>query len=229
VCSGRLQRFKSALLTRRLWHWFFRPEIFSGDLSLLREGSCGLAAQAARLARSKSSFTIMDQQQTRFDKLLARIKNNPVIASLLVVGTIVIAASTFTDSAQKILGLFVKEETPDIAGKWRTQALTNPYDESEQYVLLFDFLQRGDALSGTVTEMDVDGTNAFARSIMEGKIKGNLISFYTTGEVTSDEGTRPYKEAYSGILNKKRNEIAFKRLDDLPDGGIVETFVAARY
>ena len=70
--------------------------------------------------------------------------------------------------------------------------------------------------------------NGFARTIMEGKIKGKSISFYTQDEVTWLEGTRPYKEQYSGVLNKTTNEIVFKRLDDVPSGGIVETFVAKR-
>lgn len=171
---------------------------------------------------------MVDRRQTRFDKFLIRIKDNPIIASFLVLGVIVIAAATFTDSAQKIYQALVKRETPNIAGNWRTQTVTNPYDDSDHYVLLFDFVQQGDALSGTVTEMDFDGTDAFARSIMEGKIKGNVISFYTQGEVDFDQERRAYKDVYSGNVSKNRNEIAFTRLNNLPGGGVVERFAAAR-
>ena len=171
---------------------------------------------------------MVDRRQTRFDKFLIRIKDNPIIASFLVLGVIVIAAATFTDSAQRIYQALVKQNAPNIAGNWRTQTVTNPYDDSEQYVLLFDFVQQGDALSGTVTETDVDGTDAFARSIMEGRIKGNVVSFYTQGEVDVDEGRRTYKDIYSGNVSKNRNERAFTRLNDLPGGGVAEVFAAAR-
>ncbi len=174
------------------------------------------------------NLTIMDRQKTLFDKFLSRIKNNPVVAVLLVIGTIVIAAATLTDATQKILVFLTKEGTPSVAGKWRTQVLINPYDETERSILIFEFMQQGDTLSGRVAEMDEDGSNSFARTIIDGKIKGNVISFYTQGEVTSSEGTQRYKESYLGSLNKNRDEIAFKRLDDLPSGGVPETFVAKR-
>ena len=47
----------------------------------------------------------MDQQKTLFDSLLSRIKNTPVVAALLVIGTIVIGLAAFTDAAQKLLAL----------------------------------------------------------------------------------------------------------------------------
>jgi hypothetical protein len=167
-----------------------------------------------------------NRQRTAFDKFLSRIKNNSVVASLLVVGTIVIAVSTFTDATQKILGLISTERTPNIEGKWRTEVLTNPYDDTERYTLLFQFAQQGETLLGTVTETDVGEQEGFAKTISDGKIKGDVVSFYTLGEVMSDQKTQHYKETYSGTIRK--NEIAFERLDDLPDGGIAEKFVAKR-
>jgi len=49
------------------------------------------------------------ERKTMFDKLLARLENNPVVASILVVGTIIIAVSTFTDAARKIPALVINE------------------------------------------------------------------------------------------------------------------------
>ncbi len=166
------------------------------------------------------------RQANAFDKLLFRIKNNSVVAALLVVGVIVIAVSTFTDATQKMLDLIFTERVPNIEGKWRTEVLTNPYDHTERYTLLFQFVQQGETLMGTVTETDVDEHEGFAKTLSDGKIKGNVISFYTLGEVGSDEKTQRYKESYSGTIRKK--EIAFERLDDLPEGGIAEAFVAKR-
>jgi hypothetical protein len=170
----------------------------------------------------------MSQKKTLFDKFLSRIKNNPVAATILVIGTIVIATSTFTDAAQKILAFFVGEETHNVAGKWQTLVVTNVYVESDRFKLLFEFIQQGDTLSGTLTDMDAEGSKPFTQNIADGKIKGNRVSFYTQTEVDSGKGNQPMKEAYSGILNKNKDAIAFTRLDDLPTGGVPETFVAKR-
>jgi hypothetical protein len=175
-------------------------------------------------AQALLNWTMANRQITAFDKVLSRIKNNPVVAALLVVGTIVIAVSAFTDATQKLLGLIYTEKIPNIEGKWRTKVLTNPYDDTERYTLLFQFAQQGDTLMGTVTETDVGGREGFAKNIRDGKIKGNVVSFYTPGEVTSDQGTRHYNETYSGTIRK--NQIALERLDDLPDGDMAEKFVA---
>ena len=77
---------------------------------------------------------------------------------------------------------------------------------------------------GTVTETDVGAREGSAKNIRDGKIKGNVVSFYTLGEVTSEKGTRHYKETHSGTVRK--NEMALERLDDLPDGDMAEKFVA---
>ena len=125
-------------------------------------------------------------------------------------------------------GLNSKEELLDIAGKWQTQVLINPNDESEQSILVLEFMQQGDTLQGTVTEMDADRRHSFAKSIIDGKIHGNIVSFYTQGEITWSENTRPYKEFYSGSVNNNKSEIAFKRQTDVPSGGVPETFAAKR-
>ena len=170
----------------------------------------------------------MSQRKTLFDKFLSRIKNNPVVAALLVVGTIVIAAATFTDAAQKILGFFVREETHDVAGKWQTAVLTNAYVGGDRFILLFEFMQQGDTLSGTITDTDEDGNNPLTRTIMDGTIKGNLVSFYTQTDIKTGPASQVVKEAYSGILDKNKDTISFSRLNDLPTGGVQETFVAKR-
>lgn len=113
----------------------------------------------------------------------------------------------------------------NIGGKWETQVLINPYDETERSMLIFEFIQQGDSISGTVTERVPDGDH-FAKRIVDGKVNGNTLSFYTQLEIEGDD--RVYKELYLGTLNEKRHEIVFKRLNDLPTGGIAEEFIARR-
>lgn len=70
----------------------------------------------------------MKEQKTRFDKIIARIKNNRVLAVVIVLGTIIIAVSAFTDAAQNLWSVITKEKelTPmDISGEWVTGVLTN--------------------------------------------------------------------------------------------------------
>jgi hypothetical protein len=181
------------------------------------------------------------------DKFLSRIKNNRIVALLLVVGTIVSGAATFTDATNKLWIFMTQRGSPRVGGRWQTPALTNPYDSSERSVLILELAQKDDARLGTVTESDIDGSNPINWSIVDGKISGNVVSFYIESEVTyssdnyqwsTKEGiqhnrgsggeTRPYKEFYFGTLNNKRNEIAFRRVNDVPEGRVEETFIAER-
>ena len=102
------------------------------------------------------------------------------------------------------------------------------YDKTGRPRLVLEFVQQGSTVLGTVTESDRDGSNASTRPIVDGKIMGKVISFYTQGEVTLSDDTRPYKESYFGTANKSNDEITFKRSDDLPNGGVAVTFVAKR-
>jgi ankyrin repeat protein len=58
----------------------------------------------------------MRHRKTPIDKVTSRLRNNPVIASAIALGTIVIALSTFTNSAKSLLGLIPKlAPTPEDA------------------------------------------------------------------------------------------------------------------
>jgi hypothetical protein len=189
----------------------------------------------------------MARQDTLSDRFLARIKNNRIVALLLVVATIVSGAATFTDATGKLWIFVTQRGAPSVGGRWQTPALVNPYDSSERSVLTLELAQKDDALVGTVTESNIDGSNPITWSIVDGKISGNVISFYIESEITyssdnyqwsTKEGmqhnrgtggeTRPYKEFYFGTLNDKRNEIAFRRVNDVPEGRVEETFIAER-
>ena len=165
--------------------------------------------------------------QTSFDKLLDRLKDNRVIAALLVVAMAVGGLSAFTDAVQKIARL--TGNGANVAGIWRTEAFVNPYDESERSMLIFDLVQSGETVLGTVTEIDQDGSNGVTRSVRGGSVKGNAISFHTEGEVSyGDDKLRLFRDAYVGSVARGGNEILFRRHNELPEGGIEETVVAKR-
>jgi hypothetical protein len=56
----------------------------------------------------------MRQPDSLFDRIMARIKNNPVAAILIAAGTIVIALSTFSNATRSLLDL-LKGQSPEAA------------------------------------------------------------------------------------------------------------------
>jgi uncharacterized protein len=56
----------------------------------------------------------MKQRTSRIERTVSRIKSNPIVASLIFLGTIIIALSTFTDSAKKLLSVIPKQ-SPEAA------------------------------------------------------------------------------------------------------------------
>jgi TIR domain len=115
----------------------------------------------------------------------------------------------------------------NISGKWRTPLIQNVYSPDERSTIVFEFTQSGDTVVGSVTEMADDAKTVSTKGIVDGKIRDNVLSFYTKGETTWDSGnTIPYTETYTGVLQKAGREIAFQRFDDVPSGGEVERFIA---
>lgn len=183
-----------------------------------------------------------------FDRLLGRIKDNPVLALILVFGTAVIALSTFTDAARNLMGLFQRETTaqrdssgdsrtgdsangaskkPDIAGKWKSGVLANPFDESDKYTLLFTFQLQGDNLLGSLTQTpERNAYHPYTRSIWEASLKGNQLSFYTRERSDVGEKTVDYKDYYYGEVSG--DTIQFTLQSDRPWNFPPQKFSATR-
>jgi hypothetical protein len=140
---------------------------------------------------------------------------------IAVVGVLVVAGILNRDRFRGV---------PDVSGRWETATITNPYADAHRYVMVFELTQHVNVLTGSTTQVDEGRKSGYTRDIRDGKISGNMVSFHTTGEVWtgSRNETRPYKQNYSGVLNAERNEIAFRTFNDLPTGGVVQSFVARR-
>jgi hypothetical protein len=120
-----------------------------------------------------------------------------------------------------------QDTVSDISGKWHTAFTKNPYDD-DRYKLLFEFIQQGTAVFGHVTEVPQTAGRNFTRRIIDGKINKNVVTFYTAGEVWDGDKREPYKEYYTGIIDRNKNVIAFERLNDVSSGGEVERIAANR-
>ena len=119
---------------------------------------------------------------------------------------------------------------PSISGEWVTAPFSSAYAGDDRFSLRFDFVQQEDTLLGTVVETR-EGTNrGVSRAVVDGKIKNNVISFHTRGEVTGGpNGTLlPYKEMYVGTVAPGGREIDFRRYNDVPSGGQTERFIATQ-
>lgn len=91
----------------------------------------------------------MNEPKTRFDRFNLRIKNNPIVASLIILGTIVIALSTFTNAAKNLWDLVITEPRPDINGEWKAEVT---YDwQNAKYSETFTFGGDGEEVYGTAS------------------------------------------------------------------------------
>jgi hypothetical protein len=122
----------------------------------------------------------MNAPRTQFDRFHARIKNHPLVAFLLVLGTVIIALSTFTDAAKNLLGLVRQEKRPAINGKWQATVTYNW--PNAEYAETFTFGGEGEELQGTASFLERK------RGILEGQVKKDQLQFITkTQEVLGDE------------------------------------------
>ena len=148
----------------------------------------------------------MDESKTLLEKLNLKIKNNPVIAALIIFGTIVIALSTFTDAAKSLLGFINIESRPDINGEWVAEIT---YDwQNAKYNEKFNFKGEGTEVYGTVSLFRSD------RGISEGQVSKNEIQFVMKAQeiLGSDDEIRDVFYRYKGKI--EGDEIKFVLLID---------------
>ena len=134
---------------------------------------------------------------SRFEKFVGRIKNNPIIALVVAVGTVVIALSTFTGAVRNLYSTIVELVGPpapiDITGIWRadtTEKTPKTY---------FEFKIIDNKLFGSVAAV-----REFESGILNGHIKANQVSFTTkNGSLITD---------YEGEI--KGDSIYFRQLKD---------------
>ena len=130
-----------------------------------------------------------------------RIRNNPVIASLIILGSIVIALSTFTNAAKNLLELAKSETRPDINGEWKAEIT---YDWiNAKHSETFTFNGDGEEVYGTVSFLGVK------RGILEGKVsKGQLVFLAKTRESLGDwSSSKEVLHRYHGKISN--DEIRF--------------------
>ena len=158
----------------------------------------------------------------------SRIKENPLVLVVALLGSAVVALSAFTDAARDLVAVFHETTAPRIAGTWVTPTLDFPFEAADNYHLTFELRIQGHNVTGTVTfsPEGVDEPDRVYR-ILDGNVDGANLSFRTQSEVVgADSKLVPYSDFYEGKLIE--GQIAFKKWDDIEGGGEVEQFVANR-
>lgn len=143
----------------------------------------------------------MSDPQTRFDRFNLRIKNNPIVASLIILGSVVIALSTFTNAARNLLDLAAREIRPNINGEWKAEVT---YDwEKAKYSESFTFNGDGEKVYGAASFLGIN------RGILDGKVKKGELQFITkTGQILDDwDSPKEIVHRYHGTVSS--DEIRF--------------------
>ena len=175
------------------------------------------------MCKIKLSEFRMDNQKSLFAKLLYRLKNNPLIASFLILGTIVITISSFTDAIKNILPLLdIKTETEtEISGKWSSPLLINQYNKKQQFYLYFEFQKVGSKISGNLVRKWPGNSDDASYRMQDIEYDGKSINFKISFK-TWDE--KEYYDFYSGQIRDKT--IQFLVQSDGPFGYEPKQFLA---
>jgi hypothetical protein len=114
----------------------------------------------------------LKEPSTKFDKFKSRIKNNPILATLMALGMVIIALSTFTNAAKNLLGLVINETRPNINGEW-TAEVAYPFKEGVN-IETFIFTVKGNEVHGVASYLENE------QVILEGNLtEGGRIEFKT--------------------------------------------------
>ena len=141
----------------------------------------------------------MSQIKSPLAKMLDRIKQNPIIASILTLLTVITALAAFTE-ASKHLWDMIPDTRPNLNGILIAEV---QYDwQSKPFQEKFVLNDMGDKIMGTASFLQVN------RAMTEGKLQKNKLTFTT--KTQEDMGSMGVKEAthlYRGEIQK--NQIAF--------------------
>jgi hypothetical protein len=113
----------------------------------------------------------MNSSVSRFDRLKSKITNNPILASVMILGMIITALSAFTDATRNLLDLVVSEKRPAINGEWVAE-ITYP-SRSTKYSEVFSFSGNETGLQGTASYLEKE------QIIVDGTVIDNQIEFKT--------------------------------------------------
>jgi hypothetical protein len=137
-------------------------------------------------ALTRTGFPTMSTSRTWLERFNSRIRNNKVLAALIVIGSTVVGLSTFTNATRNLANLVhVESGRPAINGEWKADVT---YDwPNAKFTESLSLSGDGEALHGSVSFLGVK------RGILEGAVKGGGLEFSTrTQESSGPDVTHRY-------------------------------------
>lgn len=146
------------------------------------------------------------------EQFINRIKRHPVVSILVLISTLIVALSTFTNAARNLLGLISLDSRAPINGEWIAPV---SYDwQNADYTETFRFQGQGTELYGTASFL------GRPRTIDEGEISGNELLFSTRIREQFGTSSRSRTQHYQGRLTDQglllRLQISGGHSDHLP-------------
>ena len=177
----------------------------------------------------------MSEAAARAGVIISRVRNNPLIAALILAGLVAIGAVGLIVRTANIPGSTTAHsgsEGLNVNGTWRTPILASQHDSGGRFHLEFEFEGHGDRILGTVAEVTEVAGASNPRSfttrhpVLEGRIDADLVTFIVTKAAVIGSETVNYTDRYSGLISGEL--IAFTWQSDAPWGFASRRFTAAR-
>jgi len=150
-------------------------------------------------------------------RLSTRVKTNPVLASLIFLGIILIGLSLFTDTAKNLFSLGKGETRAEINGEWEAEVIY-AWDNTT-YTELFSFDGGGNELYGTASFLEIK------RAILDGSVEKDRFEFVVkTQELT---GQKVYTHHYRGKVLQDQIKFIMQTTGDYSENQPIE-FTAER-
>lgn len=169
----------------------------------------------------------MGGEPTRPERIMRRIKNNPIVAVLVVGGSIVASLAAFTNAAQRLLSLVgPRDRGPDIAGTWVSDTLINPFAQNDRFLVTFDLSRSAETLTGSIRSTSVTGRYDVVGGIMDGSVDGDHLTFAVLKQALVGSETVQYRDLFFGQVASE--EIRFTMQSERPWEFPPQEFVARR-
>jgi hypothetical protein len=176
-----------------------------------------------------SQKPVESDKRTRVDRMLDHVKNNRVIAVLLVFGIGLAALASFTESVKKLVDVVPRIAKPHITGEWRSDPI-DLYDSGPQVLVLHFKEVVGGQLTGSVKFLGADGkASSREHGILDGKLEGSRVSFSFDGGFKGRDSSGEYSvivmESLTGEISKDQIRFVYRR-DGSPTKQIILKRVA---
>ncbi len=172
---------------------------------------------------------------TLVDRLTSRLKNNPVIAAIIMISLIVMGLASFTDALKKLHPVISAFYQTNVTGEWSSTFIRDPVINADfQYI--FSLKEDEGMVYGTVQRLapycrkhenlGICKHHDQPTAIIDGRINGKEITFLCNWRLPSTEPWKwvQIKENFRGIVSG--DEIRFVRQDDI--NAPAEDFLARR-